>query len=237
MDRTRSATTRAGRTKRSLLAAVALLTLGGCAGLHPGVAAVVGNDTISQHQVDDVARALCSADITGAKAQGQPAPELASRGAAQGALSILLQSELSRQLGEKHGVVPSQAKVSQALAQSEQGIAMLPQSQRAQFTETLKEYAEGQLMLIALGRKTLEAKGKTNVTDQQALAEGRRLRDQYAKSVDVEVNPRYGTFSKGSFHPGGSSLSVAASQRARAGTRTSPGASWVAGLPASQKCS
>lgn len=222
--------------KLSAVAAVAALALSGCQ-IHPGAAAVVGSDRISDAQVDALARGLCSANITGAKAQGQPVPELASRGARQGALQVLLDSALSIQFGHSQHVTPDESVVSQALTQNEQGLAMLPASQRADFTAALKQYAEGQTILIAVGRKALQAQGQTNVADQQALAEGQRLRAQYVKHVTVQVDPRYGTWSNGSLQAGASSLSVPVSARAKAGAASNPGASFVSQLPASQKCS
>lgn len=228
---------RSGRkTKLSALAVVAGLALSGCGSLHPGVAAVVGSDTISREQVDDVAAALCSANIEGAKARGQAAPEMASRGARQGALQVLLDTEISHQFGEARGVEANQQLVSQALAQNEQGLQLLPESQRPAFREALKEYAEGQLMLIEIGRQSLQDQGKTNVTDDQALAEGQRLRQKYVESLDVEVDPRYGTFEQGTLKPGGTSMSVAQSDDARAGSKADPGTAFVSGLPVSQRC-
>jgi hypothetical protein len=52
----------------------------------------------------------------------------------------------------------------------------------------------------------------------------------------VEVDPRYGAFEKGVLTPGGTSLSVAASETARAGDAAEPAQDWIAGLPASQQC-
>lgn len=224
-------------TKLFVVAAAAMVGLTGCGGLHPGVAAVVGSATISREQVDDVARALCSANIKGAEAQGQQAPDLASRGARQSAVQILLDTELSSQFGEQEGVEPSKQQVSQALAQNEQGVALLPESQRASFRETLKGYAEGQLVLIQIGRQSLEDQGKSKVTDDQAIAEGQRLRGRFVKTLDVEVDPRYGSFENDTLQAGGTALSVAASDSARAGEKSDPGASYVSGLPSSQRCS
>ena len=42
-----------------LVGALALLTLSGCAGLHAGTAATVGDETIPSSEVDDVTRISC----------------------------------------------------------------------------------------------------------------------------------------------------------------------------------
>ncbi len=227
--------TRSRRFNRPVLAVVAVATatvLTSCSG-HPGDAAVAGPDSITQTRVDDVAAALCSAQ-GGAGGQGQA---LASRAARQGALDVLLNSTLSRQFGESQGVEPDQEQVSSALAANEQNIGALPAGQREDFRQALREYAEGQLMLIAVGRKELTAAGTSNVTEQQAVSEGTKLRNAWiAKNVKVSVDPRYGTFSKGALAAKNGSLSVAVSQRATDGGSPDPSAGWVAALPASQKC-
>jgi hypothetical protein len=235
---TRVRTNRPGRVARSArlsaLVAAATLALTGC-GLHPGAAAVVGGDTISGEQVDDAAAALCSANITGAKAQGQAPPQLATRGARQAAVQVLIDSELSKQFGEARGVNPDRAQVSAALAQNKQTLALLPEDRKGDFEELLRGYAEGQIILIAIGKQEL---GKPNASDEKALAAGTKARDKWAKThADVEVDPRYGEWSGGSLHTATGSLSVPVSERAVTGANMDPDASWVSGLPSSQKCS
>lgn len=225
------------RTKLSALAAACVLILTGCAELHPGSAAVVGSQSIPHDKVDELATALCSTNVASAEAQGQPAPELPSRGAREAALQILLDTALSQQFGEEAGVDPDQQMVSQALAQNEQGLALLPEGQREGFRVVLKEYAEGQLMLIEAGRQALESNGESEISDDQAIAEGQRLRTEFVEGIEVEVDPRYGSFIRGTVQPGASSLSVPVSDEAMAGARAEPAPAWVSGLPASQKCS
>jgi len=127
--------------------------------------------------------------------------------------------------------------VSQALAQNEQGLALLPEEQREGFRVVLKEYAEGQLMLIEAGRQSLESKGESEISDDQAIAEGERLRAEFVEGLEVEVDPRYGSFVRGTVQPGVSSLSVPVSEEAMSGARAEPAPAWVSELPASQKCS
>jgi hypothetical protein len=217
--------------KLAALAAGATTVLAGC-GLHPGAAFVVGSETTSHEEVDDVALAVCSANLATAQMSGQQS-QLPTRRAREIALDILLETELSQQFGEHEGVEASPREVSQALAQNEQGIAMLPEDRREDFRTALREYAEGQLMVIEVGREELGA----DVSDEEALSEGTRQRTEYVESIDVEVDPRYGRFEDGVFKRGGTALSVPASVAARAGDRAQPGEGFVAGLPASQLCS
>ncbi len=220
------------RLKLSLVAAAATMALTGCAGMHPGSAAVVDSSTISHDKVDRVAEALCAANISSAEAQGQPAPVLASRGAREAALQILLDSELSRMFGEEVGVSASPQQVSQAVAANAQSIALLPEDQKDNFRDALEEFATGQLILIEIGRRSLGP----GASDDQAIAEGQRLRQEFVEGLEVEIDPRFGTFEEASFKRGGTSLSVPASERARAGDRAQPSDAWVSELPATQQC-
>ena len=221
------------RTVLAAVAAVAGLTLSACSA-HPGAAAVVGDESISDSRVDDVASALCAAQ-RGGQSGGQ---DLASRGARQGALDVLINSALSRQYGASQGVQPDQEQVSAALAANAQNISGLPAAHRQDFKDTLREYAEGQLMLIEVGRRELAKAGTRNATEQQAVSEGTKLRNAWAaKHAEVTVDPRFGEYSKNALLPKSGSLSVAASQSATDGDSPDPSPGWIASLPASQKCS
>ena len=222
------------RTLLAVAGAVTGLFLTACS-VHPGDAAVVGDDHITDSHVDAVASALCSAQA-GAATSGQQG--LASRSARQGALDVLINADLSRQYGAAQGVEPDQKQVSAALAAQEKNISSLPAKDRDPFRQTLRDYAEGQLMLIAIGRRKLASEGKANPTDQQAVSTGTALRNKWAaKHVDVSVDPRYGEFSKGTLEGKSGSLSVAQSSRSADGDSPDPSAGWVASLPAAQKCS
>jgi SurA N-terminal domain len=221
---------------RTVLAAVAAavgLALSACSA-HPGSAAVVGDESISDSRVDDVASALCAAQSGGQSGE----QDLASRGARQGALDVLINSALSRQYGASQGVQPDQEQVSAALAANAQNISGLPAEHRQDFKDTLREYAEGQLMLIEVGRRELAKAGTRNATEQQAVSEGTKLRNAWAaRNAEVTVDPRFGEYSKNALLPKSGSLSVAASQSATDGGSPDPSPGWIASLPASQKCS
>jgi hypothetical protein len=214
---------------------VAALALSACS-THPGSAAVVGPVSISHKQLDDVALALCSAQ-SGAAQAGQ-AQDLAGRAARQGALGVLLNSALSKQYGESRGAQADQSRVSAAVSANQSTITGLPPSRRAAFRQTLRDFAEAQLMMIAVGRTELSKKGTKSPTDQQALAAATPLRNAWAKkNLTVSVDPRYGRFSNGTLTAQSGSVSVPVSARAATGAKQNPGTSWVSALPASQKCS
>lgn len=224
--------TRSRTVRGSLVAVVAALGLTACTA-HPGVAAVVGSQQIGQNRLDDVATALCTAQNL---SSGIP-QKLSSRAARQGALDVLINGLLSSEFGQATGIRPSQGQVSAALAANQQTLNALPADERSAFENTLREYAEGQLIVVEAGRRALVSHGTSNPTQEQALVAGRQVRDAWARRhAPVTVNPRYGRFVNGQLQPSSGSLSVAASADAVAGASSTPGQSWVNTLPANQKC-
>jgi hypothetical protein len=212
-----------------------MLATSACGGVHPGAAAVVGSTEIPHEEVDVVASALCAINAADT-AEGGGGAAVGSRGAREAALQVLVDSELSRQFAEDAGVEPDRGQVSAALRDSEQVVASLPEDQRDAFREAVRGFTEGQSVVVEAGRQALEERSDGAVDPDRAATVGQRLRAKYADSVEVEVDPRYGAFEKGVLTPGGTSLSVAASETARAGDAAEPAQDWIAGLPASQQC-
>lgn len=225
---------RTGRPARvSVLVGGAALLLAGC-GLNPGAAVVVGDTSISDDQVDAAASALCAANLAGAAAQGQPKPELATRGARQAALSLLIDSELSRQYGAANGIEPPRAELSNALAQNQQTIDALPADRREAFTDLLRSYVEAQLIVQEAGRTA----AGVGAGPEQLAAAGVAERNEWLaeQDVEVELDPRFGEYNDGGIDGSGGSVSIPVSERAAAGDSSEPSPEWVSDLPMSQKC-
>ncbi|HEX6874391.1 MAG TPA: hypothetical protein VF165_01920 [Nocardioidaceae bacterium] len=219
------------RVKLAAVAAGAMTMLAGC-GFHPGAAAVVGSQTITREEVDDVAQAFCSAQLASAKAANQPAPTVPTRAAREAALQFLLEADIYQQFGKQEGVEANPQQVSQVVAQQAGGLEVLPKHEQQVLRSALHDYAEGRLMLLEVGRQAAGAQA----SESQAMSAGNQMLVKYVKKLDVEVDPRYGAFENGTFKRGGASLSVAASDEARAGDKEQPDQSFVAQLPASQQC-
>lgn len=216
-------------TRAGFLAAAAALLLSSCGGSNaPGVAAEVNGQRITDRQVDDFAKVLCSLSSQGATSS-QP-----SRTARFSSLQILVSDQLTAGMTDL-SQVPESA-VSQAMQQLASSRDALPQSLQGTFDTVAREYAQAQTAIIDLGRKSLEAQGKKNVSDQDAFTEGERLRTEYASKADVEVDPRFGTMVSGKLQPSDGSLSVPVSDFAREASAAQPSSDLVSQLPASQKC-
>ncbi|MEP7091784.1 MAG: hypothetical protein ABI776_16915 [Nocardioidaceae bacterium] len=226
--------TRSRTLRGSAVALAATLAMCACSA-HPGDAARIGSDSISDGHLDDVALALCAAQSGSAQTPGQA---LAGRAARQGALGVLINVSLSRQYGASRGAEADQSQVSSALDVNQATIDKLPASRRTAFRDTLRDYAEGQLVLISIGRSELVKRGTAKPTQQQSIATGTTLRDAWVKKhLKVSVDPRFGRFSNGALVSRSGSLSVPVSSSAVTGAQATPSQTWVAALPANEKCS
>lgn len=221
---------RLGMTHRWRAAALAAsaLVLAGCGQNSPGVAAEVAGEQITDEQVDDFAQVLCALNADPAGDGGQTG----TKSIRHQALQILLGNELALDLVDPASV--DKAQVDRALAQATETRETVPASLRPVFDDVVRDYATAQLGLTELGRESLRAKGKQRTDDETAFAEGDRLRTEYAKKVDVSVDPRFGTVKDGVLTPGGGSLSVPVSETAVQGEAEDP--SGAGDLPVSQTC-
>src|SRR5689334_19237810 len=182
-----------------------MLTATAACDTHPGDAAVVGSDHLSTSKIDDVASALCAAQGS----QAGPSQPLPSRAARQGALRLLIDARLATQYAASLGVKPDQKQVDAALQSQESTINAVGGKDRTVLRDTITDVVKGQLVLIEIGRRELIKRGAnpSQITAQIALQAGTTLLNGWAaKHVDVSVDPRFGTFSKGGLQPGGGSL-------------------------------
>lgn len=220
--------------RSSVLRAAAAITTAGlltaCGATAPGVAADVNGQRITDQQVDDFARVLCSLGALQATSAGTPTSQARAQ-----ALQILMSIAVTRQMTGGRSV--DQARVSTIEQQMNSSRSSIPESQRRTFDSVVAEFARSQSAVIDLGRRALEKQGKSGpISDQQAFAEGSRLRTAYAAKADIEVDPRFGTVVNGVLKPGSGSLSVPVSQTARDAVAPSPVSAHVSQLPASLKC-
>ena len=229
MTQPRRGAHRARRTAAALLAAGAAMALTACSGPPPGVAAEVDGQRITDEQVDEFAEVLCALGTTQGGEAGTP-----SKSARFGALSILLADKLAEGVADPDSV--DRAAVAGALEQLSASREVLPEGLRETFDSVAEEYSRAQTAILELGRSSLAEAGNAEPTEDEALAEGERLRAAYAQEADVEIDPRFGELVEGQLRPTNGSLSVPVSDFAEKTAAAQPPADLAALLPASQKC-
>ena len=136
-----------------LVGALALLTLSACAGLHPGVAATVGDQTIPTSQVDDVTRISCD---LGGNAQPRSA-------VMRDIVNALVTTRVDTQYAESVGASYDKAQLQQRVQQLEDSLTKLSDTDRDTYVQVVSDFLRSQLMLADVGAKSLKKKGTAKV--------------------------------------------------------------------------
>lgn len=223
--------------KKRLMSASAIvaagLVLSACGNLTPGVAAQVGDETISTQRVDAVATSYCTALSDQLEAQGTVVPmSFVKRSAVY---SLTLRS-MADQIAEEFGVTPG-STYRHALAQQEVQARSVPEEARADFLEVSTANAYASDVLDQVGRIKLAAAGVANPTLEQIGEAGMDVFRVWPDINGLEFDPRYGLEHRdGEVEPVDTNTSVAVSEQALRGLDEEPTPAYVASLPAAQRC-
>lgn len=235
-------TIRCGRLRplTGLVAASTLVMTGllsGCGvagtGFHPGVAAQVGDDTITTDHVDEVASDYCAAAATQLETDNQAIPREYFRGGVAAQLAL---QAVAEQLAETYDVGPGPA-YDQKIAQLEQAVATLPEDQQAAVIEVEVSGTYISAVQQAIGQKVLLDQGNDAPTSEESLAMGLTIFASWIAEHDVEIAPQYErTLVGGQVTPVDTSLSVAVGETAKKGAAEAPDPAYAASLPERLRC-
>jgi hypothetical protein len=226
--------TRLQRTAAAL-AGVALAT--SCSSLHPGSAAIVGDETVQASTVDDLTRAVCASNQ--ARALHDPAylAKTSTRDLRRGILNVLVQADVVEQAAASLGVSVTPAAIGELLGNGELVPAGVSSDVKSQLEDLYHEIARVQLLTAAIGRQQLRQAGTTAASSQQVTQAGSKFLATYADRIGVEVDPRYGTYTpSGGIAAASGSLSVPISLTALRAQTTKADAAWISQLPHTQTC-
>jgi hypothetical protein len=163
-----------------VVAAVALLTGGCAAGTHPGAAAVVGDQEISNSQVDDTARAFSAA-----VGEQVPVPAIVNQ-----FVSDALTEQVSRQKAVK--VTDAEIAAAVPLMFNEQV------TQKLQADPVSNDFLQQIATSAVIQAKLAGGTGKLDTPEaQQQLQQGTQVVKDAAKDIKVNVSPRYGQWTDG----------------------------------------
>jgi hypothetical protein len=176
--------------------------LAGCSGLRPGEAIVVGDQTISDDQVEQTSHDLCTFLSAYQVSQGAPADQgVPARAVALTAMQFLLRQEAAEQLAADEGVEVSSAEMKEYVAQLPVPAESVPPDQRDEIKSAKELIARTQLLTNALGEP-----GSGNLTES-----GQKRINQYLDEVGYQVERRHGQVLDAQSKPGTGSLSIAVS--------------------------
>jgi len=207
------------------VAAVAMVAvLAGCGGVYPGAAAVVDGETIPLDEVDELARAVCSAQVV--VAQQDPTqldPNMAVY--RNSVLSTLVNDRLASAATDELGIEVPPAAYERDLSEFEEIFAALSEEEESSLREFLVLSRRLQVATRLIGQQVGGEQAAAN--PQVADSAGLQYLVDEAASADVELDPRFGELTSGQVVGGSGSLSVPLE-----GADARPDG----GLPAAQTC-
>ena len=221
---------------------VAVVLLAGCgvagAQFHPGIAAEVGDQTITTRQVDQLSRDSCkgleklnAGQAAAAAGTATPLSTITHQVA-----SALVDELVAEQLAEDYDVTPS-SDYKKNLTEAEQQLSPVSGAAKDAILEVVDAQAYTQDVLVQIGEIELKKNGTEDSTPQDQYNEGLKRLTAWATDHvdDVEINPRYG-LDLTADGPVDTALSVAVSSTAKDGLKTDPGESYVGGLSGNLVC-
>lgn len=210
------------------LATTVLLT--GCNSVpafNPGVAAQVGDDTISMGTVDDMTTAYCQAAETQLQ-EDQALPLHYLRGQVAGSLALRAAAD---QFAAEHGVT-ADPSYDAAVKQAEQSLADLSEAQRQAIIEV-----QGAATYVAAVEKAVGATLGGGGGDKAKQAAGQQAFQDWLADQDVSIDPRFGvSIGDGTSQPADTSLSYGLSDTASKADADQPDTEYAGALPDSQRC-
>ena len=228
------------RPPAGILAASALLLAGalsGCGvagtGLHPGVAAEVGDEQVTVARVDEVTSNYCTAIREQLRGQNQVVPLRFLRSGIAGQLALVAAAE---QFADEHGVEPG-PEHDQKVAELKRAVEALPEAQQDAVIaiESAGTYLSG--VQQAVGEQLLQEQGAANPTAADAGAAGQQAFNDWLDEQDIDFDPQFGVELKdGQTVATDTSLSYAVGDTAKKGSADSPDPAYAGTLPASHRC-
>jgi peptidyl-prolyl cis-trans isomerase SurA len=222
------------------LPVVPLVLLAGCgvAGteFHPGIAADVGDQTITTRHVDQVTDDYCKAVEVVSKGQQQQADAARPmRYLSHIFASALITQAGAEQLAEQYGVQPSSTYKS-SLTKLEPELTKLNDDEKDAVREIVGAQAYNQDVLTQIGEISLKKQGTTNASTDDQYTEGQKVLDAWMKDHEVTVNPKYSLEPGSNNAPVDTDLSHALSASAKGGLAATPSPEYTDALPGNQVC-
>ncbi len=230
MTSTRSRLARSRLVRAGAVVGVTAL-LAGCGAARPGVAAQVGDETISVSEVDDATSAYCEA-----LAEASPGTMVPMGYARSFLLNSLIDRTAGEQIAAEYAVEPG-ADYASAVADLDDQIGTLPEEQQEAVVILQMSTPYRQAVTAAAARKLLAQEGVVDPTDEQLQRRAGVLTSQWNEGNPTDIDPRFGRLGQDGYEPG-ESLAFAVSQAAEDGDVTDQAelAGIAEGLPVSQRC-
>jgi hypothetical protein len=223
-------------------AGLALTGCGSSLGVHPGSAAVIGDETVSMSTIDHTTTLFCQVYVT----QQQTQPAAQQSGPVPMGLfrnytaTSLAQRAVGQQLADEYDVQPASG-YQQQLSQFQQQLADSPADERDAAIAVAGAAAYLQNVQVAVGQKLTGNTGSSDADLQAALARGRVATQDWLDDHDAFIDPVFGiSVAGGAFTTKKDQTSYPLSKLAVAGAKINgqqaPDDSYTSALPPAQVC-
>lgn len=202
--------------------------LSSCGALHPGAAAVVGDQTISMSKVDQVAGDYCHAISQQLQGDSQVVPLNFFRGGVAGSLALRSAAE---QLAAEYGVQP-ESVYDHKVTDLQKATVNVPDEYRDAVieVESTSAYVEGVQAAVGAAKDP-----KLGYIESQKA--GQSIFNDWLAQHRVTFDPSLGvTLQKGNIARQDGSLSYAVGTVARNGGAANPDHQYASGLPSTHRC-
>lgn len=209
------------------------LLLSGCGNASPGVAARVGDETLSVSEVDGAAGRMCAALGDQFEAESTTLPMSFVR---QGTIQLLTLRSQALQIADDYGIEPGSSYLND-VAQSRRTAATMPDEVQDTYVDLTTANALATDIVEQVGAIVLADAGVTEPSVEQISQAGIDVFNQWPDANGVEIDPRYGLKSiDGVLTPVDTNTSVAVGERATTGLSNEPDAAYARTLPLTHRC-
>jgi len=228
--------TRSRLAALSTIALLALPALSGCGQnpIHPGAAAVVGDQTLSGSDLNAISRDLCTVLKSDQQSIGSGYPRSALMASVVQAFML---RAVADQLAEEYDVTPDKSYKSSA-DQIELRFGQADPDALANAMDTFTSTAYFVAVARAAGELELKESGNANPTQDESLTKGIALAQTWQDDHDIDVSPRFPAMKIGdqSIETVRDDTSYAVSDFAKQAAAEQPDKTFVDTLPPSQVC-
>jgi hypothetical protein len=209
---------------------VAGLLLSACGSASPGVAARVGDQTLSVSEVDTTTANYCTSV---SEQLDSPVPMSFVR---QYVVQVLTLRAQADQIADDYGVKAGSSYFND-VAQRQGTAATLPDEVRDDFVRLASTTAYAQDIADQVGRITLDDQGVTDPSPEQISQAGIDVFNQWPDAHGIDIDPRYGLDDvDGVLTPVDTNTSVAVGATAKSGLANEPDPAFAETLPSSHRC-
>lgn len=209
---------------------VAGLLLTGCGSAAPGIAATVGDETLTVRDIDTATAHYCTS--VGDQLES-PVPMSFVR---QYVVQLLTLRSQADQVAEDYGVTAG-STYENDVAQRQGTAGTMPEEVREDYVTLTSTPAYAQDIVDQVGAIVLEDQGIADPTTDQVTQAGLDVFNQWPDANGIDIDPRYGlTNVDGVLKPVDTNTSVAVSDTAKAGLADTPDPEFATTLPATHRC-